>query len=185
MKKLIILFALAVISVAASAQKLTYLGIPIDGNIKPFEKELRAKDYIPEVKAKNQKGTIRTFKGKYCGMDCLTHVYFTPKTKTVYSVALCIPGDDADFLQGVQENLAGIIAGQYTHVCSMEGESGGFKVHSLLMSASDNADCNTNLGFGTVDMFIKEYGSSTPRQYNLYIIFEDADGALRNEVESK
>ena len=79
---------LFVIICQAQVDHLTFMGIPIDGKIKDFQKELKSKGFI---RTSERSKNTRYYKGSFSGQRCKLLVQFNPNTNIVYSVAVCIP----------------------------------------------------------------------------------------------
>lgn len=84
---LIIAILFAAIS-QAQIEHLTFMGIPIDGKFKDFQKELKSKGFSRT--SERSKG-IRFYKGSFSGHKCKLLVSFNTNTDVVYSVSVCIP----------------------------------------------------------------------------------------------
>ena len=90
MQRLISLIIAVLFTVISQAQKehLTLMGIPIDGKIKNFQKELKNKGFSRT--SERSKG-IRFYNGSFSGHKCKLLVSFNTNTDVVYSVSVCIP----------------------------------------------------------------------------------------------
>lgn len=84
-----LIFALLfVIICQAQVEHLTFMGIPIDGKIKDFQKELRAKGFVRTSARSKDK---RIYNGSFSGYECKLFVTYNRNTSIVYSVAVFIP----------------------------------------------------------------------------------------------
>lgn len=91
MKKIIMLWLFAIISIVGIAQNttehLSYMGIPITGTITQFQTKLQAKRCSLDKQTSNSLGVgCRAFKGNFIGNKVTIFVYYDEKTKVVYRV---------------------------------------------------------------------------------------------------
>ena len=83
--KILLIFFLMPLSV--NAQHLSFLGIPLDGNIEAFSAKLKAKGYVFNNSSKTARKGIRYFDGKFMDKDVDVYIeYDKYNNNTVYSV---------------------------------------------------------------------------------------------------
>lgn len=93
MKKvgLLLMTCLMSLTVQAQVEHFKFMGIPIDGKISVFQKQLKKKGFIPDPRfkmlPKEYMSTARVFRGAFANEDDVTLVVnIDKKTKLVYSV---------------------------------------------------------------------------------------------------
>jgi hypothetical protein len=97
MKKIGLLFLICLMSLTIQAQveHFKFMGIPIDGKISVFEKQLKKKGFASDVRfkmlPKEYFSTTRIYKGSFANEDDVSLVVnFDKNTKIVYSVNVII-----------------------------------------------------------------------------------------------
>ena len=107
---IIVLFLIVMMSYAQQ-KHLTFMGIPIDGNINIFAAKIAQKGMKPDVEAnKTLPFGERRFHGLYIGRNVTLTVKYTAKTKTVYEVEIGFANENSsiinnfeyDFVEGVK-----------------------------------------------------------------------------------
>ncbi len=93
---------LFVIICQAQVEHLTFMGIPIDGKIKDFQKELKSKGFS---RASGYSEGIRGYNSSFSGYKCKLLVTYNKKTSIVYSVAVFIPCGMKDYSEQTYKNF--------------------------------------------------------------------------------
>ena len=78
---------LMALTMQAQEEHLKFMGIPIDGSIKSFQKELKEKGFSRE----SSKDGYRTYEGDFAGEKVELWVYFDKSSRIVYQVGVIIP----------------------------------------------------------------------------------------------
>ena len=102
MKKLIVLFMLLMLLSSGYAQHLKFEGIPIDGSITNFQKQLSSKGInINNTKSKDAPIGQRIFNGRFHGYNSEITVFYGRKSKVVYKVEVVIVSKKKEVIQNI------------------------------------------------------------------------------------
>lgn len=189
MKKLIMLWLFAIISIVGLAQNTTehlnYMGIPINGTITQFQAKLQAKGCSLDKLTSNSLGVgCRAFKGHFIGNKVTIFVYYDENTKIVYRVKSVIANVSESIADQKYEQIKNMLLQKYGMTYSNYGEQTGKESFSVLVEGkvlNPNMDLTTlplsANGFkGNIDLFVAkdETFLSYPFEYNLHIDYYDA-----------
>ena len=189
MKKIIMLWLFAIISIVGIAQNttehLSYMGIPITGTITQFQAKLQAKRCSLDKQTSNSLGVgCRAFKGNFIGNKVTIFVYYDENTKVVYRVKSVISKISENIADQKYEYIKNMLLQKYGMTYSNYGEQTGKESFSILVEGkllNPKMDL-TSLPFssngfkGNIDLFIAkdETFLSYPFDYNLHIDYYDA-----------
>lgn len=188
MKKIIMLWLFAIISVVSFAQNttehLSYMGIPITGTITQFQTKLQAKGCTLDKLTSNSLGVgCRAFKGNFIGNKVTIFVYYDEKTKTVYRVKSLIANVSESIADQKYEQIKNMLLQKYGMTYSNYGEQTGKESFSVLVEGKSlnpkmdliTLPLSTNGFKGNIDLFIAKDESflSYPFDYNLHIDYYD------------
>lgn len=189
MKKLIMLWLFAIISIVGLAQNTTkhlnYMGIPINGTITQFQAKLIAKGCVHDKLTSNSLGVgCRAFKGHFIDNKVSIFVYYDESTKIVYRIKTLIANMSESIVDQKYNQIKNMLLQKYGMTYSSYGEQTGKESFSILVEGNElnpNMDL-TSLplsvnGFkGNIDLFIAmdETFLSYPFNYNLHIDYYDA-----------
>ena len=116
---LFIVFMMCTISI--NAQHLSFMGIPINGNIKDFQSKLTTKGIrVDRSKSKDAPVGQRVFNGKFQGYNSEIEVFYNRKTKNVYKVEVTIYSKKQSVIQSILDASMQTIEKKYR--CSFEEE---------------------------------------------------------------
>lgn len=189
MKKIIMLWLFAIISIVGIAQNttehLSYMGIPITGTITQFQTKLQAKRCSLDKQTSNSLGVgCRAFKGNFIGNKVTIFVYYDEKTKVVYRVKSVISKISESIADQKYEYIKNMLLQKYGMTYSNYGEQTGKESFSILVEGKllnpkmDLTSLPLSLnGFkGNIDLFIAKAETflSYPFDYNLHIDYYDA-----------
>lgn len=186
MKKVVLLLLLILLSFAAHAKHLEFMGIPITGTITSFQSKLIAKG-CSVAKGNNQLPSgIRAFKGVFAGKDRDIIVWYNHKTKIAYQVrAVADAGASLDNAHSIFYYYKNMLNRKY------EGEA----LTSDMLEDSDNGDFEFDMMviqppievgaqiIGSISVNIIDY-DGYPTTYGIAITYEDLDGSSKNEQNS-
>lgn len=117
MKKTLLIFLCCLFSVVLQAQTehLNFMGIPLDGKIKAFNKELQKKGFVlDELAGKMLDGTY-IYNGIFAGERAQVFVNYDRKTKVVYCAAAIIKCYSKEQALGKYENMYDMLEEKYSH----------------------------------------------------------------------
>ena len=116
MKKLLsFLFAVFVIlSAQAQSEHLKFMGIPLDGKISAFNKELQKKGFtLDEFAGKRLDGTY-IYNGIFAGERAQVFVSYDDKTKIVYQAAVVIKSYSKELVISKYEDMRDMLEEKYS-----------------------------------------------------------------------
>ena len=189
MKKIIMLWLFAIISIVGSAQNttehLSYMGIPITGTITQFQAKLQAKRCSLDKQTSNSLGVgCRAFKGNFIGNKVTIFVYYDENTKVVYRVKSVISKISENIADQKYEYIKNMLLQKYGMTYSNYGEQTGKESFSILVEGKllnpkmdlTSLPLSSNGFKGNIDLFIAkdETFLSYPFDYNLHIDYYDA-----------
>ena len=189
MKKFIMLWLFAVISVVSLAQNTTehlnYMGIPITGTITQFQAKLQTKGCtLDRLVSKSLGVGCRAFKGNFIGNKVTIFVYYDEKTKGVYRVKSVISNISESIADQKYEQIKNMLLQKYGMTYSNYGEQTGKESFSVLVEGKvlnpkmdlTSLPLSTNGFKGNIDLFTAKDESflSYPFDYNLHIDYIDA-----------
>lgn len=116
MKKLIVLFMLLMLLSSGYAQHLKFEGIPIDGSITNFQKQLSSKGInINNTKSKDAPIGQRIFNGRFHGYNSEITVFYGRKSKVVYKVEVVIVSKKKEVIQNILDKTLETIEKKYLY----------------------------------------------------------------------
>ena len=189
MKKIIMLWLFAIISIVGIAQNttehLSYMGIPITGTITQFQAKLQAKRCSLDKQTSNSLGVgCRAFKGNFIGNKVTIFVYYDENTKVVYRVKSVISKISENIADQKYEYIKKMLLQKYGMTYSNYGEQTGKESFSILVEGKllnpkmdlTSLPLSSNGFKGNIDLFIAkdETFLSYPFDYNLHIDYYDA-----------
>nr|WP_288232483.1 hypothetical protein [uncultured Prevotella sp.] len=189
MKKIIMLWLFAIISIVGIAQNttehLSYMGIPITGTITQFQAKLQAKRCSLDKQTSNSLGVgCRAFKGNFIGNKVTIFVYYDENTKVVYRVKSVISKISENIADQKYEYIKNMLLQKYGMTYSNYGEQTGKESFSILVEGKllnpkmdlTSLPLSSNGFKGNIDLFIAkdETFLSYPFDYNLHIDYYDA-----------
>lgn len=189
MKKIIMLWLFAIISIIGIAQNttehLSYMGIPITGTITQFQAKLQAKRCSLDKQTSNSLGVgCRAFKGNFIGNKVTIFVYYDENTKVVYRVKSVISKISENIADQKYEYIKNMLLQKYGMTYSNYGEQTGKESFSILVEGKllnpkmdlTSLPLSSNGFKGNIDLFIAkdETFLSYPFDYNLHIDYYDA-----------
>ena len=189
MKKIIMLWLFAIISIVGIAQNttehLSYMGIPITGTITQFQAKLQAKRCSLDKQTSNSLGVgCRAFKGNFIGNKVTIFVYYDENTKVVYRVKSVISKISENIADQKYEYIKNMLLQKYGMTYSNYGEQTGKDSFSILIEGKllnpkmdlTSLPLSSNGFKGNIDLFIAkdETFLSYPFDYNLHIDYYDA-----------
>lgn len=189
MKKIIMLWLFAIISIVGIAQNttehLSYMGIPITGTITQFQAKLQAKRCSLDKQTSNSLGVgCRAFKGNFIGNKVTIFVYYDENTKVVYRVKSVISKISENIADQKYEYIKNMLLQNYGMTYSNYGEQTGKESFSILVEGKllnpkmdlTSLPLSSNGFKGNIDLFIAkdETFLSYPFDYNLHIDYYDA-----------
>ena len=189
MKKIIMLWLFAIISIVGIAQNttehLSYMGIPITGTITQFQAKLQAKRCSLDKQTSNSLGVgCRAFKGNFIGNKVTIFVYYDENTKVVYRVKSVISKISENIADQKYEYIKNMLLQKYGMTYSNYGEQTGKESFSILVEGKllnpkmdlTSLPLSSNGFRGNIDLFIAkdETFLSYPFDYNLHIDYYDA-----------
>ena len=189
MKKIIMLWLFAIISIVGIAQNttehLSYMGIPITGTITQFQAKLQAKRCSLDKQTSNSLGVgCRAFKGHFIGNKVTIFVYYDENTKVVYRVKSVISKISENIADQKYEYIKNMLLQKYGMTYSNYGEQTGKESFSILVEGKllnpkmdlTSLPLSSNGFKGNIDLFIAkdETFLSYPFDYNLHIDYYDA-----------
>ena len=189
MKKIIMLWLFAIISIVGIAQNttehLSYMGIPITGTITQFQAKLQAKRCSLDKQTSNSLGVgCRAFKGNFIGNKVTIFVYYDENTKVVYRVKSVISKISENIADQKYEYIKNMLLQKYGMTYSNYGEQTGKESYSILVEGKllnpkmdlTSLPLSSNGFKGNIDLFIAkdETFLSYPFDYNLHIDYYDA-----------
>lgn len=138
MKKIIMLWLFAFISVVSFAQNTTehlnYMGIPINGTITQFQAKLQAKGCSLDKLTSSSLGVgCRAFNGKFVGNKVVIYVYYDEHTKIVYRVKSVISGTSEDIAEQEYNKVKNMLLQKYGMTYSNYGEQNDKESFSVLV----------------------------------------------------
>lgn len=98
MKRFNLLLVLLILPLILSAQRLEFMGIPLDGTITQFQAKLIKKGFSVSKYSKSLDKGIRAYNGRFSGRKVAIATYYNPKSKNVYAVRVIF--DDDSFKSG-------------------------------------------------------------------------------------
>lgn len=116
MKKALLFILLSAFTLTSFAQNehLKFQGISIDGSISSFHQKLITKGWEhSELGTKELNADGRVYDGKYFGQKASLYVFYTPGSKTVYSVQVVINIDDEAKLSFKADELKNLFMKKY------------------------------------------------------------------------
>ena len=189
MKKIIMLWLFAIISIIGIAQNttehLSYMGIPITGTITQFQAKLQAKRCSLDKQTSNSLEVgCRAFKGNFIGNKVTIFVYYDENTKVVYRVKSVISKISENIADQKYEYIKNMLLQKYGMTYSNYGEQTGKESFSILVEGKllnpkmdlTSLPLSSNGFKGNIDLFIAkdETFLSYPFDYNLHIDYYDA-----------
>ena len=189
MKKIIILWLFAIISIISIAQNttehLSYMGIPITGTITQFQTKLQTKGCSLDKSISNTLAMgCRAFKGKFVGNKVVIYVYYDEHTKIVYRVKSVISGTSEDIAEQEYNKIKNMLLQKYGMTYSNYGEQNDKESFAVLVEGKQlnpsmdltNLPPSTNGFKGEIDLFITKDESYIryPYWFNLHIDYIDA-----------
>ena len=189
MKKIIMLWLFAIISIVGIAQNttehLSYMGIPITGTITQFQAKLQAKRCSLDKQTSNSLEVgCRAFKGNFIVNKVTIVVYYNENTKVVYRVKSVISKISENIADQKYEYIKNMLLQKYGMTYSNYGEQTGKESFSILVEGKllnpkmdlTSLPLSSNGFKGNIDLFIAkdETFLSYPFDYNLHIDYYDA-----------
>jgi hypothetical protein len=125
MNRFLSLFVALVLTlgVMAQTQHLKFQGIPLNGTISAFHQKLVAKGFKHDAAVSKGLGAgTRAFSGVCFGKECSVGVYYIPKTKLVYGLAVIIQYADFNGPKADFESINNALAKKYPNAEVIEDE---------------------------------------------------------------
>lgn len=181
MKKTLVLFLFALVTLCASAQThMKFMGIPINGTISEFTAKLQAKGMTIHPDNKTITEPMRMFKGLFFDMDATFFVHYNPTSKIVYDVRVSIDGgygeSSKNTLTSTKKEIISIIKDKYNYR-EYEGKTvGGDPINCFDIYIEDG---NGGIKYiGEIYTGISEsYG-----KYYLHITYSDSINSKKNDT---
>lgn len=198
MRKIVFVWLLALVPIFCYSQNLTehlsFMGIPINGNIALFQSKLQGKGCVLNKTASNGlRVGCRAFKGKFVDNKVDIYVYYDEKTKGVYRVKAVLSGTSEDIAVQQYEKMKGLLLTKYGSAYSNYGNQTDKESFGVLVASKnvrDNLDSSCSLssnGFkGEVDLYITkdEEIIRFPFWFNLHIDYIDAINSEKHQNQS-
>lgn len=171
-KVLLLLSALFIMNtVNAQTEHLKFMGIPLCGNYKQFESNLKMKGVKYEkaaTKETNVKG-CRFYKGEFSGENAEIIVYYDEETNNVYRAKALISNYSKEQIKNKIEDFKSRLLYKYISAELTEGEQDGYKAYSFRIK-----DIESKYAIGYIDLYIVDSGFKT----YLHIDYKDLDSYL-------
>lgn len=192
MKRQIVLWLLAIVSIVGFAQNTTehlkFMGIPINGTITQFQSKLLAKGctldremsrYLPVGQ--------RSFKGQFIGNKADIVAFYDEKNKIVYRAKVIISGFSEDMADQVYTKIKNLLFQKYGTDWSFESTKEGKEAISWLITSPNvpfqedlsdySPESMSSAGFiGDIGLFITKDNdySNYPYWFNVHVDYQDA-----------
>lgn len=170
-KVLLLLSALFIMNtVNAQTEHLKFMGIPLCGNYKQFESNLKMKGVKYDkaaTKEANVKG-CRFYNGEFSGENAEIIVYYDKETNSVYRAKALISNYSTEIINKL-EDFKSRLLNKYISAELTEGEQDGYKAYSFRI-----LDKEFKNAIGYISLFIGESGFKT----YLHIDYNDIDSYL-------
>jgi len=176
MKKTIIYLLLFLTTTVVFAQKehMTFIGIPLDGGIEQFRKQIEKKGFTVDenILGVCPEGSM-PFKGVFAGHESKAYVYFASKPSVVYrsKAVIHIPNKDAAI--NLYNTLSAMIAEKYSHYCTLDTVLYGFDSRTYMISECENPDCDPEKSIGSIDLYVTDSSFGTDISYSVNIDYID------------
>lgn len=169
MKKVFLVMCMALICQNIFSQKhMNFMGIPIDGNINSFCKQLAELGFIRDKE--NAPNNMYCFTGTFYGEDANVDVEYDPYTYVVHSVAINIIKKSTLFLYPIQRDILKAIEEKY----KFKKELVNPELYQYDYYIFDDFD-----PIGLIQTFV--IGSDTSQGAMLNITYRDVDNWLTME----
>ena len=183
MRYLTIFLLVLTVNVCEAQQHLSFLGIPIDGNIKSFNQKLIAKGFKPDLQHNKIGEDTWWYTGIFAGRKCNLTVSLTTTTKTVYSVDVdfdCYAEIFAQYFKNEDENT---IMYKYTKEQVLYEFDDKKHTYVYFKKFKEDTEVDEDKTFGNISLtyWEKDYYSEKPFTYN--ISFEDRINYLKYKKE--
>lgn len=112
-KTILFLILLLFLNNSVYGQHLKFKGIPIDGNIEAFSKQLINKGYKIALNNKKAKKGTRIFDGDFFGESAQLYVKYDQKTYNVYCVMVAYQNTSYNFISNLKNKIEKVICEKY------------------------------------------------------------------------
>lgn len=168
MKKFLALALFVMTLATASAQHMTFMGIPLDGTISEFTAELEAKGINVSSSNKFIPTGARTFEGMFYGKPSLIAVYYAPATNIVYRAKAVIEDADFETLKQLYDEISESISNKYPGEHATDVQD-GFECTTFKIDLGVYSDVFE----GIVNLYFSTNEEEYPVTYNLHIDYTD------------
>ena len=176
MKRIFLTFCICLLSsmlVFAQEDHLKFMGIPLDGSIDNFEKELLAKglslysDFNSEYEKTND---CRAFEGKFSGENAILFIEYDPSNKIVYAARVFIECVNEITRDKKYDYFNSMLSIKYPEAKIEMGEQEGHEAKAIFIP-NKNHSSHQYLGFITI--------ACSNDRYMLEIDYTDTDNMVK------
>ena len=195
MKKTIMLWLFAIVSIVSFAQNTTehlkFMGIPINGTITQFQSKLLAKGCTLNRVSNTLPIGCRAFRGNFIGNKVEIYVYYDEKTKTVYRTKAVISGTSEDLADQKYNEFKDMLIKKYDDELGFQqSDKQSFSI--LVISKNQNYDpdstysASTHSYKGEIDLYVTKDDTYAryPYWYNVHIDYIDAKNKEKHDNQS-
>lgn len=112
MKKIIFSLLVAFFALCGYAEHFNFMGIPLDGSIKNFEKQLQAKGFTYE-RDNEDNPNKKWYSGVYAGHNAVLLLEMTPKSHKVLEVSVGIELDSVEVAEKFYNTISDTVKQKY------------------------------------------------------------------------
>ena len=176
MKKILLIFTL-LFALTVNAQHLSFMNIPLDGNINNFTAKLKNKGLKISPYNNSIPVGARAFTGTFIGKQASVYVYYNTKNNNVYRAKACIENTSLDGTKNLMTEVRDMLSEKYDSYCE-EGTENNYTSYYLYIF-------NNQEIIGIIDLYItKEEGlySWDNDIYVLHIDYTDRENGNKNDT---
>lgn len=169
------------LSFAAEAAHLEFMGIPINGTISSFQTKLLAKGATVGKHNKDLPSGIRSFDGVFAGKDCIIIVWYNQRTKHVYQVRAIVECISLEVAHNTFDYYKNLLNQKYSGVAltsdMLEEQSEPFDFYMMVIEPPIVVGAKL---IGSISVNIIDY-DTYPASYGVAITYEDFENSQKNE----
>ena len=178
MKRIVLPFVLAIISICTFAQSehVKFMGIPLNGTIQQFHQKLVAKGCRHDARASSYlpNGT-RAFDGSFAGKKADIYVYYDETTKIVYRAKAVIACNGENIRDTEFNDIKDLLDTKYGALNSYKDTQEGYDSYLYLIFSERSDDA-----IGSVGIYVseREYGF---HEYSLHVDYYDNSNLQKHD----
>jgi hypothetical protein len=163
------------VTAQSSRDHLTFMGIPLTGNINSFQAKLIKKGCKLDRNNKYISIGCRLFKGRFAGENASIFIYYNEDSKVVYRAKAVLNYSEKSILEQKYNEIAQMLKLKYADEMTKSGEQDNHETTTIYVSD----DFGTYLK-GEIDIYVPKIENSYLYGYDIHIDYSDFANSTDN-----